>query len=158
MPTSTKSASCSLAPSHKNGPGGAGTPTEALTNRSQPVSKTIARRPFWQIEPCPSWCLGGHEDGDHPDDRIHSSHWVPPVTLSLEAPYVERHDGRVDVEPCEIEVWVSQGVRDRAPQIVMGPQVGKQHKLTADEALELAKRLVDLVSLSESLTPVEMAA
>lgn len=31
------------------------------------------RRPSWQAEPCPAWCVVEHEEDDPPADRIHDS-------------------------------------------------------------------------------------
>lgn len=42
-------------------------------------------RPAWQQSPCPAWCSGGHDDADHPDDRVHrsSSTSVPVISRRL---------------------------------------------------------------------------
>lgn len=34
---------------------------------------TTARRPSWQHEPCPPWCVVEHREEDLPDDRVHDS-------------------------------------------------------------------------------------
>ena len=35
--------------------------------------ETMNGRPAWQVEPCPTWCVVLHEDGDHEHDRHHMS-------------------------------------------------------------------------------------
>ena len=76
-------------------------------------------RPSWQTDPCPRWCAGGHEESDHPDDRVHRSCAVPvPVVARrtwFEGARLYRHEeaaefdvalGRVDGEG---ETWLYVG-------------------------------------------------
>jgi len=41
-----------------------------------------SERPSWLNEDCPPWCAREHHEGDHPEDRLHSSEPVHvPVVL-----------------------------------------------------------------------------
>lgn len=39
----------------------------------RPVAAGQQNQPTWQSDACPSWCARVHQDGDHPEDRIHQS-------------------------------------------------------------------------------------
>ena len=64
-------------------------------------------RPSWQVDLCPQWCVGGHAEHDHPDDRVHRS-------AALSVPVVVRRtsfsgpEAHRSTEAAEFEVAVSR--------------------------------------------------
>lgn len=53
-----------------------------IWRRAMPV-----RRPRWQVEECPRWCIRTHAQDDHPDDRVHVSEGaIVPVIERVTAP------------------------------------------------------------------------
>ena len=66
-------------------------------------------RPFWQSEPCPTWCGEGHADHDHPADRVHASRWSGLVTMTLAAAQADVVGGDLVADPAEVLVDVAQG-------------------------------------------------
>lgn len=97
-------------------------------------------RPSWQLDACPGWCAGGHQEGDHPDDRVHrSSDLAVPVVArrtwfegggirrAAQSTAFEVGLGRVDGEP---QTWVYVGD---------GP--GRSFEVTHESAERLAARI-----------------
>lgn len=127
-------------------------------------------RPYWQTEPCPSWCWHNtssegrkdhHTDEDHPEDRCCFSHWQGTVTLTLLEPYVYRRDGRCDDAsvfpyPAEVQLSVQQAHREVAPRVVLllshleGQSKDHGVDLTVAEAKKLLRKLAKAVQLAES--------
>ncbi|MCX9191961.1 hypothetical protein C3Y87_11140 [Carbonactinospora thermoautotrophica] len=98
-------------------------------------------RPSWLVEPCPAWCLGGHEEGDHPADRRHWSEELR-VPLSLAAP-VEIDEGCY--RPEQARAYLEQHVREREPFVCLSKGDEPAFELTLDEARALAEALLALV-------------
>ena len=97
---------------------------------------TGRHRPSWQVDACPVWCVGGHRESDHPDDRQHRSD-------SLEVPVVLRRTELVPdglartVEAADFEVGLSRV--DGAPEtwLYVGDGPGRSLELSAESAHRL---------------------
>lgn len=105
--------------------------------------------PSWLVEPCPRWCVRGHREDDHPEDRYHqgeASH-LPvvagrtdtiPMTSSLAAVELVVRRGRhlgEDVDWLAIESDDLRGLR---------------LLLTVDSARALASGLADRLGADDS--------
>lgn len=58
----------------------------------------------WQVDDCPSWCVGGHRDDDRPADRVHTSAGESVEGRRLVGTVVEREGPRDDVRQAEVTV------------------------------------------------------
>lgn len=123
--------------------------------RTSPEATSTAGRPFWQTEPCPSWCtasssLAGHQDGDDYPDRDHfRSGAVVPLSLYTAI-------GVVDVEQPTGAPWLtvnlSQHYRVAAPDVILCVPIDgdeyREHevRLTVAEARQLVAALLDTLA------------
>ncbi|MGH3468110.1 MAG: hypothetical protein ACRDQF_10310, partial [Thermocrispum sp.] len=88
------------------------------------------RRPYWQSEPCPEWCVGGHRKSDDVADRSHLSRWESRSKLALYSAEVRHYpasdtvDGiaRHHVLAAELVVAVTQMDRESEPRVNVGPE------------------------------------
>ena len=95
-------------------------------------------RPYWQTEPCPTWCKeGSHEDTAYPEDRAHMS-ISQSVTLTLEAPDITRsRDGSREVLeffPGTLTAYLDQRWREREARVVLSHNEATGIELTLAEA------------------------
>ena len=102
---------------------GAAIPAAATLAVSNGHAPDRAARPYWQDQPCPSWChmVVPHQDHNPPEDRFHLSH-IHDVTLTLEAPDVLRFpDGSggtvLEVSPSFVTASLLQGWREREARV-----------------------------------------
>lgn len=106
---------------------------------------------WWQTEPCPAWCISGHELGDnhdeytvsHPDDRIHWSDGTKTeIELTMAEPStLKRSDGRVDDFVPTLDVFLAQGWRETEPHVCMEFNSSTTTELTLAEATALHEQL-----------------
>lgn len=100
--------------------------------------------PFWQIEPCPTWCIDGHEDDDHPDDRKHYSDWHTRFPLVLmEGTFV----GWRYYTP-ELDVFLAQDYRETTPRVLVQVNENEALTLTVAETVRLAAALREAAELA----------
>lgn len=126
--------------------------TEEIGNHKVSTPDVSSPRPYWQAEPCPPWCLGGHLNEHSSDDRKHFSEWTQPVQLTLHDPVIHRGDGEILAEPVELLVHVIQHNRETAPRVVVEPEIKTEGldtlHLTEAEALRLSEALAAGVRLA----------
>jgi hypothetical protein len=110
-----------------------------------------AARPYWQDQPCPTWChmIVGHEDHDRPEDRFHMAPFHD-IQLTLEAADVIRipsadGQGALEVSPSFITAGLVQGWWDREARVTLVHAATHDIELTVAEAAELAEALTDCV-------------
>ena len=114
-------------------------------NAGHPLDE--APLPFWQSEPCPSWCVMTvpHEDEADYDDRLHmgAGHHID---LTLEEPNTFRAaDGRLmECDPRHLVAGLWQHYRDRDPYLTLILDGGLDIDFTLTEAAGLAAVLADL--------------
>lgn len=130
---------------------GAAIPAAATIAVSNGHAPDRAARPYWQDQPCPSWChmVVPHQDHNPPEDRFHLSH-IHDVTLTLEAPDVLRFpDGSggtvLEVSPSFVTASLLQGWREREARVILTHAGTHDIELTVAEAAELAEALSGLV-------------
>ena len=100
------------------------------------------RRPSWQSEPCPAWCVGGHQENDHPDDRVHRSTSFPvPVVLRRSEPEGERMARRIEHDDFEVALSRVDGESDTWLYVGNGPG------MHLDVTVESARRLLRAASI-----------
>lgn len=113
-------------------------------------------RPYWQTEPCPTWCMSakrGHDKRDNGGDRLHLSKWEGRVTLTAEDGYRSVCSGVEIIHPVHIEVSVEQDHREVEPHIVLSTMFeGKalSHDVTITETRKLIKVLSRALGMAES--------
>lgn len=118
---------------------------------SKRTSKT-SKRPYWQSQPCPAWCLGGHPQDTGVGDRHHVSNWAIGVKLSLyPAEVFGSGDSRHSYAP-QVVTYLIQGDREFAPRVAVDPEAAKglltRTEYTLEEAEELGKALLKAVKLA----------
>ncbi len=108
-----------------------------------------ADRPYWLLEPCPSWCAyrEDHAPHDHPDDRVHmGSTWD--FTLTLEVPEVTVPlplSGKIEVSIPHLDIWLQQRWREQEPRVELSVNDNCGISLTLAQAADLAEALAGLV-------------
>lgn len=116
--------------------------------------RSKAKRPYWQTEPCPSWCWGHHDDGEHPtDERKHRTRWEGRQVLSLAEPVATWHQtrGRYVFDPVELMVHVQQGYRETEPRVIVEPEhteSGSRYDFTLAEAERIGRALLKAVEVA----------
>lgn len=118
------------------------------------MSKSTKRRPYWQHDPCPDWCMGGHSTTDHPADRTHFSRWeqrLVPTLYTAESRRDPDDQERSVIEP-DLITSVQQGWREIDPRVVVEPEsTGHEGlgslQLTRGEAEKLGRALLEAVDL-----------
>lgn len=123
-------------------------------------------KPFWHIGQCPAWCWGGHDDADHPNDRMHLSQWSHNVVLSLEPEPFDKLQARSKseekrglhmdstFEPEFLSMHLEQGYREIAPRVWLGfGETNKGHWLTPDEAGRVAEALLAAAEAANQAPP-----
>jgi hypothetical protein len=75
-----------------------------------------ARRPYWLLTPCPTWCANTHRDEDLPEDRLHYSAWLRRVALPNAGPFVT---GNGERHVPELMVYVEQHVDEPRPRVIV---------------------------------------
>jgi hypothetical protein len=93
-------------------------------------------RPFWQDEPCPTWCVEDHHDGEMYDDRSHFSD-EHSVKLSLE----KSEEGG----PKQFNLSLTSHYREREPRIAANVDGHIGVHFTLAEAAQVAAALHRLV-------------
>ncbi len=113
------------------------------------MNTAISTLPFWQGEPCPTWCDWIHRAGDLLDDREHWSS-LEPVPLRLHPALGAELGG--EVEPDQATLAISQHVDHAAPRLRLcrEGQRATAFELTAAECRELAAQLLKGADLMES--------
>ncbi|WP_344972794.1 DUF6907 domain-containing protein [Streptosporangium fragile] len=120
-----------------------------------PVPRPAKPMPFWQTVPCPAWCDGLHDDGDHPDDRGHYSglHTSP---LTQEPP--------VQVAPNvwgpeELHLSLHQGEREAVPVVRLsrGGRTDRMVTMTLAEAEQTHANLGALLAEARAARPAVTA-
>jgi hypothetical protein len=102
-------------------------------------------RPSWQIDTCPSWCVGGHRESDHPDDRQHRSASTP-VPVVVRRTTLER-DGLVRAaEAAEFEVGLSRADGEPDTWLYVGEGPGASIELSAESARRLLAAAAERVA------------
>ncbi len=135
-----------LPQTHKRPAAGEAPPaTEKVVPRSEGVTATDrgqAGHPYWQTEPCPTWCSKGHEASDHPVDRNHWSatdgHRLPLTFLGLQR--TPDNTGWYD-DPPTMDVYMLQHVREAEPRISLSVNEAPATDLTLSEARQLQDAL-----------------
>ncbi len=106
-------------------------------------------RPYWQTEPCPTWCSKGHEASDHPVDRNHWSatdgHRLPLTFLGLQR--TPDNTGWYD-DPPIMDVYMVQHVREAEPRISISVNEAPATDLTLSEARRLQDAVGELLGLA----------
>jgi hypothetical protein len=130
---------------------GAPIPAAATIPVANGHAPDLAERPYWQDQPCPSWCAMTvpHQDHDRPEDRVHMSP-ITDVTLTLEAADVTRFPDStggtvLEVSPSFITAGLVQPYREREARVVLTHAGTHDIELTVTEAWELARALSALV-------------
>jgi len=108
--------------------------------------------PFWQTEPCPTWCSKGHEASDHPEDR---KHWndTDGQRLQLTLHALERNPdtgGWYD-DPPVLDVYLVQHVREAEPGINLSFNEATATSLTMAEADRLRVALGTLLTEADGV-------
>lgn len=110
------------------------------------MSADQSNLPTWLDEPCPPWCARVHDEGDHPEDRVHQGEpSIVPAVLLRDSPTLA--DDRREV-PGEV---LAQAMRalgsSRTWVLICEPEdVTSMTMLDASSAGELAdalRRVVD---------------
>lgn len=113
----------------------------------------LAPRPYWQDQPCPPWCSGGHSDNDEGADRIHLA-FAAVLTLNLEDPVTGLVPGQEEgsreliAEPSGLEVYIGQGYRESEPYLKVNLQLASGMlgaRFTLGEVRQLIENLEDAV-------------
>lgn len=127
-----------------------GTDAAAITVANGYIPEPV-ERPYWQDQPCPSWChmVVPHQDHNPPEDRFHLSH-IHDVALTLEAADVIRFpDGSggtvLEVSPSFITASLLQGWREREARVILTHAGTHDIEFTVAEAAELTEALSGLV-------------
>jgi Domain of unknown function (DUF6907) len=118
----------------------------APANAGHPLAE--APYPYWQVQPCPPWCMMTvpHQDHDMTADRVHASAFRH-IDLTLEDARTDRSGpGRKLVcEPAHLAVQLIQEYRERDPRVVVTVNSETDLYLTVAEAAGLAQGLAALV-------------
>ncbi len=108
-------------------------------------------RPYWLKRACPSWCVATHEDGDHPEDRIHWPDDSPPVLLSLHTSVSAAGESCSDqaYRPQQLEVDLEQHA-DAVEPVVKFVIEGATAvlRLTLDEAEQVGAAVGRVVAMA----------
>ena len=116
--------------------------------------KKTTETPSWlctaDVVSCPAWCVGGHDELTHPDDRRHISQAGLLFEPLLAEPTFEDlpqvYGGR-QLVPVELTVGMDQGFREVGPQISVTP-VSTSHGpgvvFTVAEAEQVGRMLLKL--------------
>ncbi|SEC95618.1 hypothetical protein SAMN04489727_5747 [Amycolatopsis tolypomycina] len=116
--------------------------------------KKTTETPTWlrtaDVIPCPSWCVGGHREAQHPDDRRHFSKAGMEFEPVLAEPSLEDltpvYGGR-QLVPVRLTVGMDQGYREVGPQISITPEStahGRGVVFTVAEAEQVGRMLLKL--------------
>lgn len=111
----------------------------------------IEERPYWLPGPCPSWCLGDHDDmEDWPLDlRVHLSGSLQVVPLSTMDPIEVRVVESGRYRPWYLAVRVEQGLREIGPRIVLEDETGTTKiSFTPSEAQQIVDAVVDAIRIA----------
>lgn len=88
-------------------------------------------RPSWLQETCPRWCTRTHDEGDHPDDRVHQGEAVVVPAVLLRAALVTEADA---AESAEIVVRRLRAVGSTATWVQVTEAEDTRRMLMIDEA------------------------
>lgn len=93
-------------------------------------------RPSWQLDDCPTWCVGGHREDDHPDDRVHRSLGVT-VPVTARATTFPGGARRVDVEVVDLDIGISRADGERQTWFYVGSGPDRYLELSGESASRL---------------------
>lgn len=94
----------------------------ALAPPAGPVLPPVEPRPYWQTEPCPTWCRGGHQADERPADRSHFSGKVATdhrIVLTLAEPMWDDVNKRFYADEPTLDVYMQQHYRETEPRAVL---------------------------------------
>jgi hypothetical protein len=97
------------------------------------------RRPSWQLDDCPAWCVVDHREDDHPDDRVHRTD-APSVPVIARSRRFDP-DLTFEVDAADFEVGVSRRDGDVETWIYVGGGSGQQIEITRESAARLVRAL-----------------
>jgi hypothetical protein len=135
---------------------------QVLAGKVEPVEMVEEEEgPFWLTQPCPTWCMGGHGNDVHYDDRVHyaDTHGEYQFELSLhDCTYVPAvpasktaHGREIKAYsyPEQIEVGACQHYRETGPVITLNvpEKFARDLRLTPAEARGLIASLIEHVNL-----------
>jgi len=153
-----------LRQTHKRPAAGEAPPaTERVVPHSEGVTAADltpqAGHPFWQTEPCPTWCSNVHEASDDPEDRKHWSptngHRVPFTFLGLQRN--ADNTGWYD-DPPIMDVYMVQHVHEAEPRISLSVNEAPATDLTLSEARRLQDALGELLGLAATAGEARVAS
>jgi len=139
---------------HERPATGADAPVETAVRPPEGVTAAdptpaVDAHPYWQTEPCPTWCSKGHEASDHPEDRKHwtatDGHRVPLTFLGLQRN--ADNTGWYD-DPPIMDVYMVQHIREAEPRISLSVNEAPATDLTLSEARQLQDALGELLGLA----------
>lgn len=114
----------------------------------------MTRQPWWQTEPCPSWCDAEHTDTERVEDRSHyhfagSAHTTV-LTLhdAIRLAASPEQARPAAVSAAVVQGFLVQGVRETSPRVEVDLNEDTVLTMTSDQAEGLARHLLELVSLA----------
>ena len=114
--------------------------------RPEGRDSTVESRPSWQTDACPPWCVGGHGELDHPDDRVHRSR-------SVVVPVVARHtwfEGallRRSADAVDFDVAISQVDGESDIWLYVGAGPAASIEVTLESAERLVRAIGEVAAL-----------
>ena len=121
--------------------------SELLPATMPPRPPAPAARPFWQTEPCPSWCTAIHEDSDQNEDRAHFAAGLD-VDLNLyRTDLGERRYG-----PAQAIVSMTQHYRAAEPEIDLTVPTASGDSYLADGEQDVRLSLAEARELRDRLS------
>lgn len=82
------------------------------------------------------WCAGGHDESDHPDDRVHRSRAVAVPVIARLTRFEGERLVRLE-EPAEFDVALGRSDGKRETWVYVGDGPGRSIEVTAESALRL---------------------
>ncbi|MBX3099925.1 MAG: hypothetical protein KF761_10130 [Salinibacterium sp.] len=101
-------------------------------------------RPSWQADACPPWCRGDHEEGDHPDDRVHRSDSVA-VPIVARRTWFEGAGIRREALGTEFEVALSRVDGEQETWLYVGSGTQMSWDVSVESAERLVRQITDVL-------------
>lgn len=103
--------------------------------------------PYWQSEPCPSWCAEIHQGKDEESDRIHTSPWAITSATTMSSENFGRGSSTPSWVAHTAEASLQQGYREAEPRILFMDAANDRYQqyLTLEEAERHAEHLLTLI-------------